>query len=127
MQQTRQPDTSPAWVDLDPFTQGAVEAAISEIPPQGDADDGLYWVARISDLAPEALARIVEDCAGFQKEFGGGDYTSEEGKECWDARQNGWTRYGARLKQAVRLSRAFPPLRLFLAEDGLIHIAEGDA
>lgn len=97
-------------INLDPFTQGAVDEATLSL-------NCMPW-----HLAAEALARIVEDCArdqrvGKQLNLAGNqeDRTSKKaGRAYWAERQSGSLHDD-------------PPVRLFLAEDGLIHIAEGDA
>lgn len=79
------------WPDLDPFTQGYVEAMFAEWkvtakgkaftedgpllattwegpPPILDAARGIIRSPRFSDLAPETLTRIIEDCAKAQRD-----------------------------------------------------------
>lgn len=72
------------WADLDAFTQGYVEALF--FTSQGDGEPGTdnesgLWVESedepglwsnefgFSDLAPETLAAIIDDCAKFQADF----------------------------------------------------------
>lgn len=110
------------WSDLDPFTQGYVEALLraandvawpaygSKPPPPSILD------VRFSDLAPETLAAILKDCADF---YGGevkplpGSFnqsTAMDGRLFWIVRQDG----GYPVK--------FPPLTVFLGDDGLIYL-----
>lgn len=141
-----------ALTDLDPFKQGAVNAALREVAEsritvqQTNAADakgrweqwsysikGGGWgggfksredaIARaaaacFSDLAPSTLARIVEDCARYATNFNlksTPEGQAQQGREWWAFRR------------PDRLS-GYPPLRLYLADDGLIHIStEGDA
>lgn len=53
-----------AYKALDDFTQGYVEAMF--FTETGDGDDGDLEDATFGDLAPEALAEIVDYCARFQ-------------------------------------------------------------
>jgi hypothetical protein len=75
------------WTDLDAFTQGYIEALFfTESSPafdsdewhsakcrkaqeDGQADGTLPGDVGFSDLAPEALAEIIEDCRAFQEAF----------------------------------------------------------
>lgn len=55
------------WSNLDPFTQGYVEALFSDDATQGAIMDEHGRVRHgFADLAPETLARIIVDCAAFQ-------------------------------------------------------------
>lgn len=102
------------WETLDPFTRGYIEALPWASLVQGDEGDGLYWVPCFSDLAPETLARIVQDCSDFQNFTAGLGFKTGavEGKRFWNGRQTGlppgpW-------------GTAFPPLTVTLADDGRV-------
>jgi hypothetical protein len=60
---TSHPVVITAWRDLDAFTQGYVEALFFT----STGDDGEAFGEGFADLAPETLARIIADCAAFQK------------------------------------------------------------
>jgi len=113
--------THAAWSDLDPFTQGYVEAAL-----QGDArheTPGAVSFHRpvkgwaFSDLAPETLARIVEDCSKFRS-LEVGPYrqnTTLCGRAFWELR-------GSTVR--VVATTAFPPLTAYLGDDGKVYLRE---
>lgn len=118
------------WPDLNPFTQGYIEALFETIAPvryrhrrQPGANGLCQACGKIehrlkpwcfSDLAPEALARIMEDCAAVLRIID--SYTDPklaryQGTEFWRARQkSAWSL----LNQIVR----FPPLTVYLGDDG---------
>ena len=58
------PDGEARFDKLDAFTQGYVEAMF--FTNASDPDDGDLANATFAELAPEALAKIVSDCAAFQ-------------------------------------------------------------
>lgn len=115
------------WSDLDPFTQGYIEAALSSIRKgceycsgRGEvggwlgqtAESGGYYsepcdecVPAFSDLAQETLARIIADCEAFQPS----PVTAEHGRRVWALRQRG--EYG----------RGFPPQTVILRDDGKVY------
>lgn len=108
------------WSDLDPFTQGYVEkvlwAAGGQISPTR-----LYL--GFSDLAPETLARIVEDCARFRsygehEGFKCCDDTGEHGRQFWEKRN--WRPWPAHA--AVYERDGFPPLTAYLGDDGKVYL-----
>lgn len=99
-----QPDGAWTWDALDPFTQGYVEAML-HTPRIGYAGPSL----RFSDLAPAALARIIEDCASFEPEPTVA-VTYEYGRQFW------------RVRQLDRLPK-FPALNIILGDDGKVRIA----
>lgn len=98
------------WADLSPFTQGYVEAMFAseaesmngENSPGGYIEGREYGV-RFDDLAFEALARIIQDCAAFEPEPTVA-VTHEYGRQFW------------RVRQLDRLPK-FPALTVFLAPD----------
>ncbi len=100
------------WEDLSPFTQGYVEALI--------ANDALplYNVATppgFRHLAPETLARIIEECERCERGYRAlGIQTIER-----FAGFNVWT-----LQQAGTLvEQGFPPLTVHLGDDGKVRFA----
>jgi len=131
------------WSDLDPFTQGYVEAVFAglsaHLADQGDlasrygdkrpaSDIAGFVEAKLhaqacieradalgfSDLAPETLARIVEDCAAGAALYQ--PSRSEErldvtGRTFWQTRQDG-------------LLTRHPPLTAYLGDDGLARLRE---
>jgi hypothetical protein len=68
---TSHPVVITAWRDLDAFTQGYVEAMFFTCQESLGVDrlenHGDDRTSGFSDLAPETLARIIADCAAFQK------------------------------------------------------------
>lgn len=79
------------WSDLSPFVQGYVEALLGSFCEELDDYSDQGGCSRrffgFSDLAPETLARIIEDCAEacfrFTKQDG------QAGKWFWLKRQRG--------------------------------------
>jgi hypothetical protein len=94
------------WSDLTPFQQGYVEAALR---PR----EGLYYpltsrFAGFSDLAPETLAAMLKDCEAWQRELRlASPATAASGAGFWEDRRRG-------------LWRHFPPLTLYLGDDGKV-------
>lgn len=112
-----------AWKHLDPFTQGYVEALfagpLTELRRDREDEIGMNIdPLAFSDLAPESLARIIEDCAAFQNFTAGLGFKTGavEGRRFWDGRAAGLPPgpWGA----------AFPPLTAYLADDGKVYLRE---
>ncbi len=110
------------WEDLTPFTQGAVRAAIAGIP---GPFVGIWTPDRgpgFSDLAPETLARIMEDCerakATLDSYPGRPDLEERQGREFWASRQTEGPHHWA--NAVVR----YPHVTLYLADDGMIYLKE---
>jgi len=106
------------WGGLIPFQQGAVEAALRECwaAPMKDANGGKWPVKPgFSDLAPTALARIVEDCERFQQSRWNTHPTADPERQRLQ---------GAAYWKSGGAFGGFPPLDLYLADDGLIHHRE---
>ena len=108
-----------SWPDLIPFCQGAVEAALRELLDNGAADDarrqGLSFadLLRFDRIAPATLARIMADCFQWADRFGPDWPDAASGCDFWSERQaERWE------------SEGFPPLHLYLGDDGLIHHRE---
>lgn len=113
---------SVAWTDLDPFTQGYVEALLA-FAASGPAIPHGWYVdpnearARFRDLAPETLQRILTDCAArLAQATPPYPNTREEGARTWIRRQAG------KLKL-----HGFPPLTPYLGDDGKVYLREGTA
>lgn len=109
--------------DLSPFTQGYIEALFASSWRETGtaiyyAEDQREWRdARFSDIAPEALTRIIADCEAFQASPAhdhGGDRKAK-GAALWKARNAvpdlGTSRY------------RFPPLTVQLGDDGKVRFA----
>lgn len=101
------------WSDLDPFTQGYIEALFASIP---GAFSGLITSdsdLSFSDLAPETLGKIIGDCAraithgsvltSRNSEVGGGSFL--------------------RLRQLGAYPEMFPPLTVTLGDDGKVYLS----
>jgi hypothetical protein len=110
-----------AWHDLDdsPVVQGYIEAALSDWRDRLQIASRLQFqrelFAGFSDLAAETLARIIADCAKWQREWApsGNQSEREQGQTLWRGRQLG------NLKAV-----GFPPLTLYLGDDGKVHIRD---
>ena len=117
------------WGGLTPFAQGVVTAALSggadeEVGPyhwpapidasKPDGERQTWRLVGFSDLAPATLARIIDDCAAWLDRFGPDWPDAGHGEAFEIERQAGrWE------------SEGFPPLALYLGDDGLIHTQEG--
>ena len=103
------------WPDLDPFTQGYVEAAKQAFPlptmpdPGGETPSHMQLDWGFSDLASETLATILKDCARALS-FGRYANTEAEGRVFWRSRQTG------------RHGDGFPPLTISLGDDGKVYL-----
>lgn len=126
-----------AWEHLDAFTQGYVEALFFTEHDQGNAG--------FADLAPEALAQIIQDCAKFQAsdaykaveatndgshpdhwacpgdEHGGHDFwltRNGHGAGFWDG---DWPEpYATELDKAAK---SFGQVDVYLGDDGKVHLS----
>ncbi len=96
------PSRSYQWSDLTPFEQGYIEAAFADLRERWAAKYAATHGGRVnpdfkhpgfSDLAPETLQRIREDCAAFPCAIHGNDGLA--GGYFWNARQKGtWAEIG---------------------------------
>lgn len=111
------------WEDLSPFAQGYVEASWRE---WGHLHPGKVWGSLVkpfgfSDLSPEALSMILGDCEAHQKTYGlpaGDPRNTARGRNFWVNRQTGmWAKTGA------GLVGGFPPLRVWLDDDGKVELS----
>lgn len=103
-----------AWSDLDPFTQGYIEA-LMVFGGYVNASGQLYLA--FSDLAAETLARIRQDCAAWVHEFPGWGH-ADGGRLFWGYRHR-------RLDDGSRVALAlprFPPQTPYLGEDGKVYL-----
>ena len=99
------------WSDLDAFTQGYVEAMFVSICPEEDGSREMR-TPRFDDLAPETLARIVEDCARYRAIVGGTWVGGPSaGRDLWAERQ-------------VGNFPLYPPLTAYLGDDGKVYLKE---
>lgn len=60
-----EPEAARRYNALDEFTQGYIEAMF--FTSTGTGDDNELEHATVAELAPQALADIIEDCTAFQK------------------------------------------------------------
>ena len=128
------------WPELDAFTQGYIEALF--FTDASDSDDELYGKG-FSDLAPETLAAIIDDCRKFCEtpayasvrdcegswaiaskatvEHAGRDFWyTRNGHGCgfWDG---DWPEpYATSLTDA---SKAFRSLDAYLGDDGKVYLS----
>lgn len=107
---------SVTWEDLTPFAQGYIEALFAgdiyhvegimifdKKLPRGNR----FWA--FSDLSPEALATILANCQRHRLKLPKID--ADDGRNFWAWRQQG-----------LYADAGFPPLTVFLADDGKIHL-----
>ena len=102
------------WSDLSPFVQGYVEAMFGQPIALGHGDRAhANWIkVGFSDLAPETLARIMEDCERAPDfECGPAIDADQIGNLFW------------RERQIDRLIN-FPPLTPYLGDDGKVRLSE---
>lgn len=109
--------------ELSPFQQGYVKAALHRLSvdllAQWLDDVDAYRAPAFRDLAPEALAAMLKDCqeVGDYAEF----FAVDPGTSFWLNRQSEWPAWGER---RLRLVPRFPPLTLYLGDDGKIYQRE---
>lgn len=134
---------------LSPFTQGYIEALFADLPVRScgwcktPADEAAaktrcrrhpqctksvrqerarLYAKRFSDLAPEALARIIADCEAYLSTARRAvSDDAKWGRNFWRLRQAGG--YGAERAGGFRKGR-FPPLTVQLGDDGKVRFAE---
>lgn len=106
------------WTDLDPFTQGYIEALFvgsfrdgthAVLPSHMQGDSVRMWRVGFSDLSPEALALILRDCEAYRRQYVLPWY---DGAEFWRGRQSGEIP-----------ARFFPPLSVTLGDDGKVRVS----
>lgn len=109
-----------AFDDLDPFTQGYVEALLKA----ADATPGVPHDRHLafSDLAPETLARIVEDCAAMAAHFPHVSFIAEDGRRFWVARGKGFV--AGYHFTGGELKAAFPPRTAHIGDDGKVYLRD---
>lgn len=108
------------WSDLLPFEQGYVRAALDELNARirsgqiAPMPGPCRWAA-FSDLAPSALARMLDDCRSFVNVATGlgiKKLGEVEGRYFWGGRQSG-TLQGP-------FAAAYPKTRLYLTPEGKV-------
>lgn len=108
-----------SWFDLNPFTRGYVTAMLVQLNLSrgympGDGQAGARELG-FSDLAPETLSLIIDDCAAMRSGLlisgapGGG-------REAWTQRQSGWVDWGTKPRAD------WPPLTVYLGDDGKVYL-----
>ncbi len=111
-----------AWDDLTPFARGHIEAMFADLDKATcfpGFDDG-WRRARFADLAPETLARIIDDCrwhpnAQPHKHPGDPQMQWRSGRNAWEDRNPKGADYGRGL--------SFPPLAPYLGDDGKVYLS----
>lgn len=101
------------WSNLSPFTQGYVEAALTDL----NTTVGRTWAFR--NLAPETLAKMIADCAAWARERGPGWEGVGPGQHFWRVRAEEFDGFGP--IAGLDLKRRFPPLTLYLGDDGKVY------
>lgn len=108
------------WTDLDPFTQGYVEALLRDIrwPDPAEGFGPSSSVVRFSDLAPATLARIMEIVAAHNARYkvaikGSPEAQRLAGAGLWRGLQAGSLQ-----------SWGFRPQTPYLGDDGLIYLKD---
>lgn len=114
------------WPDLDPFTQGYIEALFDELGSalHKRAAEKFYtlnWNARFSDLAGETVQRIIEDCERFAPKLHI-PADAQAGSWFWEWRQEGWL--SATPDARAEMIRGFPRLTPYLGDDGMVYLRE---
>ena len=104
-----------SWTMLSPFVQGYVEAQAEELAKWFMAECGLNsLILRFVNWAPETLARIIEDCEALDTRTDG-PRSAQQGRDFWTTRQTGDATWSCR----------FPPLTVYLSDDGKVCLREG--
>jgi hypothetical protein len=116
---------------LDEFTRAYIETALWSSHDESDESGGEPMDANYSvdDLAPEALATMIADCADFQASFGEfiADDLSRAGHDFWLTRSGHGAGFwdgdwpddaGQRLTDAAH---GFGECSLYIGDDGLIY------
>lgn len=101
--------------DLSPFAQGYIEAALDgqKVPAAYDGSEPVkYRVVAFSDLAPATLAAMLEDCGRWRALHP--SVEDHHGGIFWECRQ----------VVSKVAAEGFPPVHLYLADDGKIHQRE---
>jgi len=101
------------WSDLSPFVQGYVEAMFARLAASEGLTESNPRPFGFSDLAPETLARIVEDCGrrvdGWPPHVGDAEWRSL-GARFWTQRSTP-SRY-----------QHWVPLTPYLGDDGKVYL-----
>lgn len=114
------------WEHLTPFQRGYVEALLHHAHDYLGLRAGRYAPLGFSDLSPEALAMILADCEAFSRAIGKDpSHNAGLGRRFYENRQSRFSSLWS-LHQA-EFNAAFPPLRVFLSDDGKIHLQPEEA
>lgn len=115
------------WPDLSPFVQRYIEALAKQFDFPGEPEVGLQSIA-FSDLAPETLARIMEDCEAHRHWWRGrgsllaSDDTAANGADFWRNRNTGWPCLAAADRSEA--PHRWLPLTPYLGDDGKVYLKE---
>ena len=101
-----------------PFVGGYVSAILSEFSatPLGEEMARGGWRVGVADIHPEALAMILRDCEASRRLA-----VDMPGAQFWHARQHGFPVTCA--EDRGFLCSFFPPLRVYLNDDGKVCLA----
>lgn len=116
---------------MDAFTQAYIEAALWSSMDNADDQGGEPLDANYGpgDIAPETLARMVEDCKAFQRDNAGdiaGD-PERAGHDFWLTRNGHGAGFwdgdwpGEAGERLTAASHAYGSHELYVGDDGLIH------
>jgi hypothetical protein len=113
------------WSDLTPFCQGYVEALFAALRTGdiGHWPDHLAAKIGFKYLAPETLARIIDDC-GAMRATGQALPDHYVGEMFWRRRQAGDWKVAQRAAGGLGPVPAFPPLTPYLGDDGKVYLRE---
>lgn len=102
------------WSDLSPFAQGYIEAAFGGLLSGFSDYERKASLAGFRHLAPATLAAMLEDCERF---------ASDPRCESALGKSNGSALWTLR-KMGAGDTHGFPPVTLYLADDGKVHQRE---
>lgn len=138
------PETARQFQALDSFTQGYIEAMFFTSTGPDNAEEDLEH-ATVAELAPSALARIIEDCTLFQSVNDGLlemavnnpqgiDYTEQRaGNDYWYSRNGHGTGFWDRgfkdlpnvgnVGDKLHEAAGFHQVDIYRGDDGLIYLS----
>jgi hypothetical protein len=113
--------------NLDAFTTAYLECALWS--STDDAGEPLDCDYSISDIAPESLTSMIEDCADFQASYRDlyrADWTSEQaGHDFWLTRNHHgagfWDRGFSAGKQLTDAAHAYGSCDIYIGDDGKVY------
>lgn len=100
-----------AWSDLSPFEQGYVEALLRSYSDTLTEGLGEPLMVGFSDLDPEALAMSLRDCEAMEADWPLQAQPADLGATYWREQQRG-----------ALATKGFPPLTVYLGDDGRVQI-----